>query len=114
MARQVTSVSASWRSDNAVTAWPKLSVLAADLVDERLVDAACAGRAPLFDAEVPGEDDDDRRQRLEAAARICQSCPVLAECNGVARELGRAAAGVWAGRARNLPAPVGRPKGDAA
>ncbi|WP_278262729.1 WhiB family transcriptional regulator [Nocardia sp. AG03] len=94
--------------------WPKVRALVADLADERLIGAACTGRAPLFDAEVPDEDDDDRRYRLEAAARICRSCPVLVECNGVARELGRAAAGVWAGRARNLPAPVGRPKGDAA
>ncbi len=94
--------------------WPKVRALAAEIADERLVGAACTGRAPLFDAEVTGEDDDDRRYRIEAAARVCAVCPVLVECNGVARELGRAAAGVWAGRARNQPAPVGRPKGDAA
>ncbi|WP_036534845.1 WhiB family transcriptional regulator [Nocardia cyriacigeorgica] len=94
--------------------WPKVRELAADLADERLVGAACVGRAPLFDAEVPGEDDDDRRYRLDAAARICESCPVLAECSGVARELGRLAVGVWAGRGRQLPAPVGRPREGAA
>ncbi|MBF6536863.1 WhiB family transcriptional regulator [Nocardia farcinica] len=94
--------------------WPTVRELAADLADERLVGAACAGQAPLFDAEVPGEDDNDRRYRLDAAARICRSCPVLAECNAVARELGRLAVGVWAGRGRHLPAPVGRPRDGAA
>ncbi|PFW99799.1 Transcriptional regulator WhiB [Nocardia farcinica] len=88
--------------------------LAAGLADARLVGAACAGQAPLFDAEVPGEDDDARRYRLDAAARICRSCPVLVECNAVARELGRLAVGVWAGRARHLPAPAGRPRDGAA
>ncbi|WP_280510592.1 WhiB family transcriptional regulator [Nocardia farcinica] len=94
--------------------WPASPEWLSSLFDARLVGAACAGQAPLFDAEVPGEDDDDRRYRLDAAARVCQSCPVLAECNGVARELGRVAVGVWAGRARHLPAPVGRPREGAA
>ncbi|MBF6082894.1 hypothetical protein IU485_16135 [Nocardia cyriacigeorgica] len=44
---------------------PKVRELAADLADERLAGAACAGWAPLFDAEVPGEDDNGRRYRLE-------------------------------------------------
>ncbi|MBL1073437.1 WhiB family transcriptional regulator [Nocardia sp. 2] len=84
------------------------------MVDERLTGAACSGRTPLFDAEVSGEDDDDRRYRLAAAGRICQSCPVLAECNTVAVELGRKAVGVWAGRGRNLPESPGRPRRGAA
>ncbi|MBF6233956.1 WhiB family transcriptional regulator [Nocardia farcinica] len=94
--------------------WPTVRELAADLADPRLVGAACAGQAPLFDAEVPGEDDNDRRYRLDAAAQICRSCPVLAECNAVAHELDHLAVGVWAGRGRHLPAPAGRPRGGAA
>lgn len=90
--------------------WPTVRALAAELADERLVGAACAGRAPLFDAELPGEDDNERRYRLAAAGRICQACPALVACNTVARELGRDAAGVWAGRRRNLPQPRGRPR----
>ncbi|MEV0078053.1 WhiB family transcriptional regulator [Nocardia neocaledoniensis] len=97
-----------------MTAWPTIRDLAAELGDDRLDGAACSARAPLFDAEVDGEDDDDRRYRLDAAARICHSCPVLVDCNRVARELGADAIGVWAGRARGVPRAPGRRRRGAA
>ncbi|WP_167659969.1 WhiB family transcriptional regulator [Nocardia mangyaensis] len=97
-----------------MSAWPTIRELAAELADDRLDGAACTGRASLFDAEVDGEDDTDRAYRLDAAARICHDCPVLVACNITARELGGQAVGVWAGRARGVPRPHGRPKAGAA
>ncbi|MGS2805958.1 WhiB family transcriptional regulator [Nocardia sp. MW-W600-9] len=93
-----------------MTAWPTIRELAAELADDRLDGAACTARAPLFDAVVDGEDDDDRLYRLIAAARICHDCPVLVACNRIARELGADAIGVWAGRARGMPRAPGRPR----
>lgn len=50
--------------------------------------AACLGMAPLFDAvESWKQGRSDRRQvkaiadRLEAAAKVCERCPVRAECD---------------------------------
>ncbi|MDO3647679.1 WhiB family transcriptional regulator [Nocardia mangyaensis] len=94
--------------------WPTIRELAAELADDRLDGASCTGRAALFDAEVDGEDDNDRAYRLDAAARICRGCPVQAECDAIARELGGQAIGVWAGLARGVPRPRGRPKAGAA
>lgn len=89
--------------------WPAIAALATELADDRLTGAACAGRAPLFDAEVPGEDDDDAAYRLAAAARVCRGCPVRDPCRTVAGELGGQAVGVWAARTSGRSRPRGRP-----
>lgn len=68
------------------------------LIDPRLYGAACVGHHHLFDAELEGEKSTDRPARHEAAARICQRCPVFAACDEVATENLRSVAGVWAGR----------------
>ncbi|MFE7719586.1 WhiB family transcriptional regulator [Nocardia rhizosphaerihabitans] len=84
--------------------WPKIRDAVVGLVDERLEGAACVGRAPLFDTDpAVDEDDDATAYRLNAAARICRSCPVLSACDAVADEQGRGVLGVWAGRARGTP-----------
>ncbi len=83
-----------------VSRWPTIRALVADLADPRLSGAACAGQAPLFDAEVPGETETARADRWSAAVRICRRCPVRADCTIVAAELGRSVTGVWAGQVR--------------
>lgn len=42
--------------------------------------AACAGRAPEFDAHILGESDRQMRARHEVAKQVCAGCSVIAEC----------------------------------
>lgn len=61
----------------------------ARLTDPRLSDAACSGKAPMFDTDpLPGETPTDTTNRHAAAIQICHQCPVLASCRTVAAELG--------------------------
>jgi hypothetical protein len=71
------------------------------LIDERLVGAACRGHHELFDPPRHGERDERFELRVAEAAELCAQCPVLAACDDAARELGKKAFGVWAGKARN-------------
>ncbi|MFE3441656.1 WhiB family transcriptional regulator [Nocardia sp. NPDC059180] len=89
--------------------WPAAPELLANLFDERLVGAACVGRANLFDDHRHGEDEQQTADRHAEAARICGRCPVRDQCDTAAAELDRAASGVWAGRVRNAGRPIGRP-----
>jgi WhiB family redox-sensing transcriptional regulator len=59
--------------------------------------AACAGRAPMFDAELPGETAEQREVRHHRAIDICSTCNVRAACTAARTDLGRDAAGIWAG-----------------
>ncbi|GGL09706.1 WhiB family transcriptional regulator [Nocardia jinanensis] len=82
----------------------------AELIDQRLTGAACAGRAPLFDTDpVPGETDAAREARYAPALKICRRCPVQDQCATAAAELGGQALGVWAGIV-HAPPSRGRPK----
>jgi hypothetical protein len=42
--------------------------------------ASCREQAPAFDSYVDGETPEQRSQRLTAAVRACESCPVRGEC----------------------------------
>jgi hypothetical protein len=64
---------------------------------------ACAGRAPEFDDQLPGETPDDRDRRVRAAAAVCADCPARHACAVAATDLGREASGVWAGQLLNRP-----------
>lgn len=59
--------------------------------------AACAGLAPMHDAELPGETDEQRQARHHQAIAVCVTCTVQRACAVARAELGRDAAGVWAG-----------------
>lgn len=90
--------------------WPAAVAWLAALFDERLVGAACVGRPELFDDHRAGESERQAAARHEVAAQICRRCPVLAQCDAAAVELGSSASGVWAGVVRNAGQPVGRPR----
>lgn len=70
-----------------------------------LPDAACAGRDPLFDAEIHNETADDRKYRLARATAICGQCPATSACRDIADQLDPPPAGVWAGEVRNPSKP---------
>jgi len=72
-------------------------LLAALTSDVGLDGAACAGRAPLFDADIDGESSDERDDRHETAQRICRSCSVLDACRSTIATLPPRTDGVWAG-----------------
>lgn len=60
----------------------------------------CAGRVSLFEPfRLPGETDDNRSQRLEAAQEVCARCPLLdkAECLIRAKKSSDLTRGVWGG-----------------
>jgi hypothetical protein len=80
------------------------------LIDPRLAGARCAGKSPLFDAELDGETAEDRSERLSWARSQCTRCPVQGQCHIAAREQDHPL-GVWAGKVHGLP---GRPKAGAA
>ncbi|MET8872934.1 WhiB family transcriptional regulator [Nocardia sp. NPDC004604] len=81
------------------------------LADERLVGAACAGLAPMFDIDpLPGEDNEQHAERISDAAHVCRNCPVLDSCRIVAAELVRDAIGVWAATEHGAAGRTGRPK----
>lgn len=95
---------------NPTTGFPAIAALAADLADERLAGAACAGLAPMFDTDsVRDETDAERDARHAAAADICARCPVRDQCRTAAAELGSSAIGVWAAELRNQSRGRGRP-----
>ncbi|MFC9761373.1 WhiB family transcriptional regulator [Rhodococcus jostii] len=71
------------------------------LVNPDLEGAACVGKAPAFDDEVPGESDADRLVRLENAAYICRGCPVRTPCAAAALE--HQSVGLWAGQLQKQP-----------
>lgn len=80
------------------------------LVDPRLAGARCAGRSPLFDAELDGETAEARSARLAWARTECTRCPVQGLCRTAAHEQDRAL-GMWAGKVHGLP---GRPTQESA
>ena len=73
------------------------AALAELLVGVNLTGAASAGLAPLFDAELPDETAIQREARHHAAITVCTRCPVRRACDTARTDLGRDAAGVWAG-----------------
>lgn len=86
---------------------PQIPDLLAGLVDPRLSGARCAGKSPWFDAEIDGETDKDRSDRLTWARQQCVRCPVASACRTAGLEQDRAL-GVWAGRVHGLPGRPGR------
>lgn len=90
---------------------PSIPELIEALVDPRLSGAACAGRAPMFDDEIPGEIEAEQSRRLSAAAAVCIRCPVRSACRTAASELDHLA-GVWAGNLTHPSRLVGRPRKD--
>lgn len=72
----------------------------AELVDPRLTDARCRGRAPLFDSLVAGETEEERHERHAWAAALCERCPVAVACEQAAEE--NTVHGIWAGRHRGM------------
>lgn len=69
------------------------------LLGPGLPGAACRGRAPEFDDEVPGETVRARRVRFAAARSVCTTCPVLSRCGLIATQLHpRLRSGIWAAR----------------
>ncbi|MDN5858793.1 MAG: WhiB family transcriptional regulator [Pseudonocardia sp.] len=79
----------------------------ADLLGPALpVRAACAGREPLWDLDVAGEDPDERRYRHRRAQAVCARCPALDACRAVATHPGRGAhrvEGIWGGEVLHTP-----------
>lgn len=76
-----------------------LDVIAEIVSGPSLDGAACAGRAPLFDARAEGESRLDYLVRYSKAARICHTCPVLVACNqAVLESKPGQCTGIWAER----------------
>ncbi|APE08174.1 WhiB family transcriptional regulator [Rhodococcus pyridinivorans] len=75
------------------------------LVDPRLRGARCAGKSPLFDAELGNETTEERSERLSWARSQCTRCPVAGPCRTAAGEQEHPF-GMWAGHVHGLP---GRP-----
>lgn len=66
--------------------------------DPELAGAACTGMIPLFDEIVDGETEKHRDYRHRAALRICQTCPVIQNCQDIFDQLPKGQQfGVWAG-----------------
>lgn len=84
---------------------PQIPDLLTGLVDPRLSGARCAGKHPLFDAEIDGETAEDRSDRLTWARQQCARCPVVSACRTAGLEQEHPL-GVWAGRVHGQP---GRP-----
>lgn len=63
-----------------------------------LAGAACAGKAPLFDARAEDEPRSDYLARVRHASTICETCPVFNKCRQAidASEPGTRR-GIWAG-----------------
>lgn len=89
---------------------PQIPDQIAGLVDPRLTEARCAGKSPLFDAELDNETAEERSARLTWARQECTRCPVQAACRTAAHEQTHPL-GIWAGHVHGLP---GRPKAGAA
>ncbi|WP_432677398.1 WhiB family transcriptional regulator [Rhodococcus pyridinivorans] len=84
---------------------PQIPDPIASLIDERLSGARCAGKSPLFDAELDDETSEERSERLSWARGQCTRCPVQGPCRTAGSEQERPL-GVWAGRIHGQP---GRP-----
>ncbi|WP_080793157.1 WhiB family transcriptional regulator [Corynebacterium pacaense] len=81
-----------------MTGFPKPPPELAALCDPRLDGAACAGKAPLFDARGKHESLLDADYRHDRAKAICRRCPVVAACRQALLELPQAErSGIWAG-----------------
>lgn len=59
---------------------------------------ACAGRAPLFDAQLEGETEQQRDARHARAIAVCQGCPARPECEAEVADREPGYRGVWAAR----------------
>lgn len=82
------------------------AALAAVLLGPALPGAACRGRAPEFDVDLPGETDEQREQRHAKARAICARCPARRACAAALDNAPGDVTGVWAGRVVGRP---GRP-----
>lgn len=82
----------------------------ASLIDERLAGARCAGKSPLFDAELDNETADERSERLSWARGQCTRCPVQGPCRTAAGEQEHPL-GMWGGKVHGLPGHPGRTAG---
>ncbi|MBF6082893.1 WhiB family transcriptional regulator [Nocardia cyriacigeorgica] len=108
----MTAAGSSAHREGAFSGLPGWASHAARIADARLVGAACAGHAPLFDLDLPGETDTERAHRHQAAARICRRCPVRDACRANAHQQHQPA-GIWAGHVYDPnqpdPAPLLQP-----
>lgn len=86
---------------------PHIPNLLTGLVDPRLEGARCAGRHPLFDAELDGEAAEARSARLAWARTECARCPVQGLCRTAASEQDHPL-GIWGGKVYGLPGRPGR------
>lgn len=76
-----------------------LHVIAEIVSGPSLEGAACAGKAPLFDARADGEPRMAYLNRYRQAAAICRTCPVLQACNQAAHASPPGqCTGIWAER----------------
>lgn len=76
-----------------------LPAAVAGLFGPQLPGAACAGQAPRFDPEIPGETTQERIRRLAIVRRTCAGCPIRHACHAAAVSIPRRhRSGVWAGR----------------
>ncbi|UNN00741.1 WhiB family transcriptional regulator [Rhodococcus opacus] len=79
---------------------PRAFPLVAELVDGRLLGAACVGHHAWFDDRHDDEREPARAARHRVAGEICARCPVLGACRQVYAEHAGRVAGVWAGEVR--------------
>lgn len=115
---QLTTVRASslprlWRA--AASRCPRASVVQAGRVMSAAMEVLAGALTALEDAGKPwpcrgsslwiSDDAEDR----EAAARLCETCPVLAQCRAAGDELA-ATSGVWGGTPRGNAGRRGRPR----
>ncbi len=95
-----------------MSALDRLAAQLGELPD--LADAACRGRADLFDEAGADEDREEAAYRYARAAAACQSCPVLGACRAWTESLPKRhrPPGVLAGHKPSLSA--GRPRKETA
>lgn len=86
---------------------PRIPDPIAALIDDRLIGARCAGKSPLFDAELDDETVEERSERLTWARGQCTRCPVRGTCRIAAGEQEHPH-GVWGGVVHGLPGRPGR------
>lgn len=76
-----------------------LDAIAGLISGPSLEGAACAGKAPLFDARADREPRDLYLRRYRHAASICRTCPVLERCDQAANDAPAGqCTGIWAER----------------
>lgn len=86
---------------------PRIPDPIAALIDDRLTGARCAGKSPLFDAELDDETAEERSDRLTWARGQCTRCPVRGACREAVGEQEQPH-GVWGGVVHGLPGRPGR------